>query len=360
MDDLQNLITIQYKTHGSNIPMYYDIHLPSSLSEESEARKVEVPAIPAVVYFHGGGLSVGNRRSWTPIWLKKRVLDLGYAYISPDYRLLPPATAFDIVEDLQDLFKHISNTTFNGRSQAFRIDMDRIAVAGSSAGGTCAYLAATHCLPKPKALVSMYGMGGNFLISHYLRQKHTVFFRGRDLLDPAEFKEYLYPFSEGPLPSIADSPLAYHPQTYHIPGYPANKRMLLPRLYLQLGTFLDYYTGIHDPSISSKLLAIFESGPSDDEEYAHALPSDRYRAIFPQLSVTSAWPETMLLHGIQDTAVPVEESRKMKDVLTKAAVQVDLLEFADSEHSFDYEPGAKERWNKEFDQVKDFLRTRLS
>lgn len=27
---------------------------------------------PAVVYFHGGGLTVGNRRSWFPTWLKSQ------------------------------------------------------------------------------------------------------------------------------------------------------------------------------------------------------------------------------------------------------------------------------------------------
>ena len=50
-----------------------------------------------------------------------------------------------------------------------------MAVAGSSAGGLCAYLAAIHCVsPKPKGIVSMYGLGGNFLVSTnqtpYLKQ----------------------------------------------------------------------------------------------------------------------------------------------------------------------------------------------
>lgn len=32
----------------------------------------ELPSkpVPAVVFFHGGGLSVGNRTSWFPDWLK--------------------------------------------------------------------------------------------------------------------------------------------------------------------------------------------------------------------------------------------------------------------------------------------------
>ena len=48
----------------------------------------------------------------------------------------------------------------------FKIDPDAMAVAGTSAGGLCAYLAAMHCVsPKPKGIVSMYGMGGDFFVS---------------------------------------------------------------------------------------------------------------------------------------------------------------------------------------------------
>ena len=44
------------------------IHLdvyPPSLPKDAVS-----PSVPAVVFFHGGGLSVGNRRSWFPRWLK--------------------------------------------------------------------------------------------------------------------------------------------------------------------------------------------------------------------------------------------------------------------------------------------------
>ena len=41
-----------------------------------------------------------------------------------------------------------------------------MAVAGSSAERLCAYLAAMHSVaPKLKGIVSIYGMGANFLVS---------------------------------------------------------------------------------------------------------------------------------------------------------------------------------------------------
>jgi len=89
---------------------------------------------------------------------------MGYAFISADYRLLIPGTAQDVVEDLQDLFKFIANNEIQGDDYSFRLDNDRIAAVGGSAGGVCTYLAAIHCKPKPKVILSIYGIGGDFFV----------------------------------------------------------------------------------------------------------------------------------------------------------------------------------------------------
>ena len=103
---------------------------------------------------------------------------------------MPPATGHEVVQDIRDLFAFIvhadisseSNSEMTGGTvpnihanrptssavrlgRTFRIDPEAIAVAGSSAGGLCAYLAAMHCVfPRPKAILSMYGMGGDFFV----------------------------------------------------------------------------------------------------------------------------------------------------------------------------------------------------
>lgn len=95
---------------------------------------------------------------------------LGYVFISADYQLLPAATGHDTIQDMKDLFNFLSDTEIKSVSgMAIKIDMSRIAVTGSSAGGLCAYLASIHCSPRPKALVSLYGMGGDFLVHFYIR-----------------------------------------------------------------------------------------------------------------------------------------------------------------------------------------------
>ena len=174
-------------------------------------------------------------------------------------------------------------------------------------------------------------------------------------MNPIDFAEYVYPFKDKTLEPISDSPLAYHPQTYHIPGYPANPRMLLARLYLQLGVFIDYYTGQHDPSLSTKLRQTLSTPKSNAEDLINQIP-ERQRSLFPQFGVDSNWPPTFLLHGTNDTAVPVAESRHMQALLRKVGVPVVLLEFEGKEHSFDYEPEVENILGGKFDEVAVFLR----
>ena len=109
----------------------------------------------------------------------ERVTSAGIVFITADYRLIPPSTGHEIVEDIKDLFCHLASSDFNDQvrkhferenvrtsseTATFVIDPARLAVAGNSAGGLCAYLAVMHATPKPRAIVALYAMGGNFLV----------------------------------------------------------------------------------------------------------------------------------------------------------------------------------------------------
>jgi acetyl esterase/lipase len=165
---------------------------------------------------------------------------------------------------------------------------------------------------------------------------------------------------------IVDSPLAYHPADHHIPGYPANPRMMLARLYLQLGVFLDYYTGCHSPSLSETLRRVLATDSArcprvgnayggDGEErntrtFADAIP-EPHRDLFPQLRISSHWPPTVLCHGTADTAVPLEESRMLGRSLVNAGIPVKIFEFDGEEHSFDLDANAEDKHGKTFDRI---------
>ncbi|KAG1732406.1 Alpha/Beta hydrolase protein [Suillus paluster] len=358
--DVGSPLTFIYK-EIDGIRVSLDVYLPPDGNVDQQCSQ-QVKHCPAVVYFHGGGLTVGNKQSWFPTWLKSRLSARGIIFISADYRLLPPGTGYDVLADVKDAIafvagdlnvqidQELAGLSFGSR---FRVDPASIGVAGSSAGGYCAYLCAIHAVPKPKVLLSLYGMGGDFLTDQYLALKKQSFLRGREMLDPADFSEYMYPFDS--LPSTSDSPLAYHPQSYHIPGYPANPRMLITRLYLQLGVALDYITGQHEPSLSATLReAIHIEGPLDE-----ALIAD-HKMIFPQFNVTSDWPATYLIHGTNDTAVLLRESRTLHSLLAKAGVEVISEELPGREHSFDYQPGAELEYEGSFDAIVQFLYRHLT
>ncbi|KAG2033452.1 Alpha/Beta hydrolase protein [Suillus americanus] len=355
-------LTFTYK-EVDGIRVLLDVYLPPDSDDvDQQFTGQAIQYHPAVVYFHGGGLTVGNRRSWFPTWLKNRLSALGIIFISADYRLIPPGTGYDVLADVQDAITFVAgdlNVQLDqeladlGTGSRFRIDPTSIGVAGTSSGGFCAYLCAIYAVPKPKVVLSLYGMGGDLLTDQYLAPKAQSFLRGREMLDPAQFSEYIYPFDS--LQSTSDSPLVYHPQSYHIPGYPANPRMLISRLYLQLGVALDYITGQHEPSLSVSLRKAIHTEDLFDE----ALISD-HKIIFPQFNVTSDWPATYLVHGTSDTAVLLRESRNLHSLLLKAGVEVVLEELPGREHSFDYQPGAELENKGLYDDIVQFLYRHLT
>jgi acetyl esterase/lipase len=137
--------------------------------------------------------------------------------------------------------------------------------------------------------------------------------------------------------------------------------MLIGRLYLQLGSFLDYYTGCHDPSLSRALREALDANldntnPAQHVEQMRSLIPHQHRPLFPQFGVTPAWPPTLLCHGTEDSAVRVGESKNMKALLEGAGVPVRLIEFSGREHSFDYEPDAEVRHKTQFDEIWEFLK----
>ncbi|KAH9950573.1 alpha/beta-hydrolase [Amylocystis lapponica] len=356
-----------------------DVFLPSS-PRIGEA-KTQTFTIPAVVWFHGGGLTVGNRQSWFPQWLYRRIVPAGCIFISAEHRLIPPSNGHDILADIKDLFQFLAfelnpllrsqqtNCQMGQSEQAsssviFAIDVQSIAVAGCSAGGFCSYLAAMHAVPRPKAILSLYGMGGDFLSPHWFTPKTEVFFRGYELLDPARFSEFIYPAC-CLLPVTVDSAPSWQPPTSATPGYPANPRMQLARLYIQMGVYLDYFTGFHEPSLSAALRELAASHPDASNDLSTILTAalpEEHRSIFPQLGVNSSWPSTFLVHGSNDSAVRVQESQVMSTLLNNAGVEVVLRVVEGKEHSFDLAKDADELYGGYgglFDDAAHFLLNHL-
>lgn len=72
-----NPVTLVYKTistsgaagQPSEISLHLDVYPPNSHSNDTPASENNGVGVPVVLYFHGGALVVGDRKSWFPEWL---------------------------------------------------------------------------------------------------------------------------------------------------------------------------------------------------------------------------------------------------------------------------------------------------
>jgi len=109
---------------------------------------------PVVLWIHGGALIFGRRDNIKTRHLE-RYLDTGFTVVSIDYRLAPETKLPEILNDVQDAYEWIRRKG----PELFRIDPDRIAVVGHSAGGYLTLTSGYRLRPRPRALVSFYGYG---------------------------------------------------------------------------------------------------------------------------------------------------------------------------------------------------------
>jgi acetyl esterase len=92
--------------------------------------------LPVLLYFHGGGFTIGSVATHEP--LCRHLAHLAHcAVISVDYRLAPEAKFPTAVNDAWDSLAWLREHT-----SALRLDPQRIALGGDSAGGTLAAVTA--------------------------------------------------------------------------------------------------------------------------------------------------------------------------------------------------------------------------
>jgi acetyl esterase len=127
--------------------------IPARLYAPSSAR------LPVLVYFHGGGFTVGNIRTHDTLC---RVLSLksGCAVVSIDYRLAPAHKFPTASDDAWDAFAFVAK-----EGARLGLDTSRLAVGGDSAGGTlaavCAILARDAGLPLALQMLIYPGTTGH-------------------------------------------------------------------------------------------------------------------------------------------------------------------------------------------------------
>jgi acetyl esterase/lipase len=159
------------------LPTFDDVSVERDLSYgDTPSRRLDLyqpagdtaPKRPVLIWVHGGGFSAGDKTSGPLIALPTTFARLGYVTVSIDYQLLAslPCIADVLVSEqcsiateaaLRDAQEAVRWLRAN--AAAYRIDPDRIAIAGESAGAITATYVGTRSEPgaEVRAFVSVAG-----------------------------------------------------------------------------------------------------------------------------------------------------------------------------------------------------------
>jgi acetyl esterase/lipase len=297
--------------------------------------------LPAIIYYHGGGMTAGSRRSVPyPSWLygknptrpliieskptSKLVIDhcqeKGYIFISADYRLCHPSTTLDQIEDAKACFKYIAGEEFARHlPQSVSLDTTRIAVSGFSAGAYSARAACVYANPKPAALLSVYGLGGNMLLDHWTTARPpTSIAKFVDLNDVPRL--------------LADKTVVSDDMKE---DERISKRFALTVRWELDGTFLDGCFG--RPGLGAMLNAV-------DYSLRDAAVPDKLKPGILQSFVTEEYPPSVFVHGTADEVVSDQESLDHHEQLLKLGVKSSLFLVENGPHGlgeFSFEPDSE-------------------
>ncbi|KAL4981467.1 alpha/beta-hydrolase [Aspergillus falconensis] len=283
-------------------PIKLDYYLPTSHG-----------ALPAMIYYHGGGMTAGSRRSaGLPHWMYDHCQKKGYIFISADYRLCHPSTALDQVDDAKALFAFLAGESFSKElPDGVSLDTSKIAVTGFSAGAYSARAACLYATPKPAAMMSVYGTGGDWLLDHWTR--------GRPATSIAKFVAL-----ESVPELLADKTVISEDNVRVIGAEGKSKSRFALTVRWELdGTFLDGCLG--RPGLGRMLDGV------KHEERANVIPED-LRPAFLQLFVDEAYPPSVFVHGTADEVVSPEESAHHHETLKKLGVKSELFLVQDGGH----------------------------
>jgi acetyl esterase len=154
--------------------------------------------LPVLMYFHGGGFTVGSVASHDILCRQLSHL-AGCAVISVDYRLAPEHTFPTAANDAWDALAWLS---FHGDERG--LDVTRLAVGGDSAGGTlaaaCAIQARDMAMPLELQLLIYPGCAAQqdsashrrFAQGFVLEAAHIDFFFSQYLRSPADRDDWRF------------------------------------------------------------------------------------------------------------------------------------------------------------------------
>ncbi|KAJ9615822.1 hypothetical protein H2200_001899 [Cladophialophora chaetospira] len=303
------VLSTTYKTvHGHPIEVYTLIPklLLENITPASQSQSSSKPApLPLVVKFHGGFLVAGDAiyEEWFPQWLVDYTLQHSALVVLPNYRLLPEANGLEILEDVHDFWAWLKTdfqTYLKKEAEGVEVDLGKVLVTGESAGG---YLSIQSALGSSgglaKACVATYPVLD--VSSRFYTEEYEKAILGAPML-PKEV-------------------LAEHIEAIEEDAKNGKKRVV---------------TGATPPQRLPFALSIVQQGL-----YKKFLGDDKILDPFQRVDDVDAkdMPPILIIHGKEDTAVPVEGSEKwVEKVKGKFGNEKVELILRPGDHGFDNEP----------------------
>ena len=302
--------TTTYKTiHSHSITL--NILIPRTLTPSPNGQ-------PIILRYHGGGLIASA--SMFPDFFARWLLDLARQHnaiiISPDYRLLPEADVNDILSDIDDSFAWLHTNLqpyLDSSANGIKADTSRIVTAGESAGGYLSLITSLNHPNEVRATIASYPMvdlNAPWFAEHF--EKH--------FFDVPQLPESVYTEHIAKIKAQEDlsSTSSEQAKKVVVSSDPRLDRAPLFFAMVQHGSFPRHLDNSNKKGL---ILDRLEGGER-----------------FPRGGV-------FVLHGTEDSLVPVEQSRKLAEKVNEvdADANFNLVE-RPGDHGFDGETKLDEEW----------------
>ncbi|KAH8130095.1 alpha/beta-hydrolase [Trichoderma asperelloides] len=305
----QDLVSLLHSIPSSIFNIGADILVPK--------RPCQLSRLPVIVRIHGGFLVTGS--SLFPAWFSKWILEFAEeqsaVIISPNYRLLPEVKGMDIIQDMKNFWDWFQRDGPErclrsvGRSE-IRLDPEQLLLVGESAGGYLALQSALMEFVRPRAMIVLYPMLD--MLSDHFATPYSKTIAGVPNFPPSVVDNFLADLPERTVITEADPPA----------------RLDLALAVVQNGRLLDILGDSPDLFILEKL-----------KHRTVAVSRDIHESLFPHLYI---------LHGEQDSAVPVDGTLKLveyvKNIDPAAKIHTAIQP---GDHGFDCTASSKDKWMRE-------------
>ncbi|KAJ7178412.1 Alpha/Beta hydrolase protein [Mycena crocata] len=273
-----------------------DVFLPDSESATESSK------VPVFIWWHGGGLLQGSRKALSPHHLSAPTKH-NICIVSPDYRLAPQTRLPGILADCKAAMDFVRSPAF-ATATGNRVDVSKMVLSGSSAGGWLSLLAGTGIgyaacgldLPAPvsgiAALYPITDLGDPF----WTTKQHPVSYMCRVVSD-AEVAPFIDPAADKVAFSALDS-----------------KRAVF------------YHYMVQEGILESLLLD------------GTGIPRAAF-AVAPEIKTGKfVVPPTYGIHGDIDDKVPCRQARDVVAALKEQKADVEYEELPGVDHLFDKDP----------------------